>query len=89
MALSIDHLEKENRFVSIIEDQECFISYSIDKDSNTMSIEHTLVPKPLSGQGIAGELTKHVLAYAKEHQLKVNPVCPYTAAYIKKHPEAL
>ena len=45
------------------------------------------MPEALSGQGIASALAKHVLEYAVQNQLKVQPDCPYIRAYIGKHPE--
>jgi hypothetical protein len=48
---------------------------------------HTEVPEALRGRGIAGELAKTGLEYARDNQLKVDVVCPLVANYISKHPE--
>lgn len=53
----------------------------------SLVITHTLVPDELSGQGLAGHMTKTVLDGAREQGLKVVPICPYVAAYIRRHPE--
>ncbi|MCA9910763.1 MAG: N-acetyltransferase, partial [Gammaproteobacteria bacterium] len=45
------------------------------------------VPPAYEGQGIAARLAHAALEYAKEQGLKVNPVCPYVKAYLRKHPE--
>jgi hypothetical protein len=31
--------------------------------------------------------TRHALDYSREHGWKVEPRCPYVAAWIKRHPE--
>lgn len=48
---------------------------------------HTEVPAALEGNGIASLLAKTALEWAKEQGLKVMPLCPYVAGYIKRHPE--
>ncbi|MCB0594158.1 MAG: N-acetyltransferase [Lewinellaceae bacterium] len=48
---------------------------------------HTEVPIGLEGNGIASLLAKAALEWAKEQNLKVMPLCPYVAGYIKRHPE--
>jgi uncharacterized protein len=45
------------------------------------------VPETLRGRGIAGTLAKTGLEYARDHQLKVDVVCPLVANYLSKHPE--
>ena len=48
---------------------------------------HTEVPKSHEGQGIGTALIRAGLAAARERGLKVIPICPFFAAYIKKHAE--
>jgi predicted GNAT family acetyltransferase len=45
------------------------------------------VPEAFEGKGVGGQLARAALAYAREHELKVIPTCPFIAAYITKHPE--
>lgn len=52
-----------------------------------MVIMHTWVPPSGRGQGVAVELIKYVLDYVRIHGLKIIPYCPFTADYIKEHPE--
>ena len=46
---------------------------------------HTEVPAAHEGQGIGSALIRHALRYARERKLQVIPICPFFAAYIKKH----
>ena len=48
---------------------------------------HTEVPPAHEGQGIGSALIRFGLASARERGLKVIPICPFFAAYIKKHSE--
>ena len=48
---------------------------------------HTEVPPAHEGQGIGTALIRFALASARERGLKVIPICPFFAAYIKKHAE--
>ena len=48
---------------------------------------HTEVPPEHEGQGIGSALIRAGLAAARERGLKVIPVCPFFAAYMKKHAE--
>lgn len=47
---------------------------------------HTEVAQVLEGNGLAAMLARQAFAYAEEHQLKIMPLCPYMAAYMKSHP---
>ena len=48
---------------------------------------HTEVPEAHEGQGIGTTLIRHALGEARARGLKVIPICPFFAAYMKKHPE--
>jgi predicted GNAT family acetyltransferase len=48
---------------------------------------HTEVPPAHEGQGLGSLLIRAGLASARERGLQVIPICPFFAAYIKKHSE--
>lgn len=48
---------------------------------------HTEVPPQHEGKGIGTALIRAGLAAARERGLKVIPICPFFAAYIKAHEE--
>jgi uncharacterized protein len=48
---------------------------------------HTEVPPAHEGQGIGSALVRFALRSARDRGLKVIPICPFVAAYIKKHEE--
>ena len=62
------------------------LAYEIDNEG-WISLLHTFVPPSLRGRGIANELARMGLEYAKEHRLKVDVVCPVVFHFTRKHPE--
>lgn len=48
--------------------------------------EHTLVPREISGRGIAGELVKVLVADARKNGFKIVPQCSYVAAKFAENP---
>ncbi|HEU0310561.1 MAG TPA: GNAT family N-acetyltransferase [Sphingomicrobium sp.] len=48
---------------------------------------HTVVPESHGGQGLGTALIRAGLAAARARGLKVIPVCPFFAAYLRKHLE--
>jgi predicted GNAT family acetyltransferase len=85
MDLTITNNEAAHRFETEVEGRTAFIDYKFRP--GVMTVLHTEVLKELEGRGIAGAMTKHVLDYIADQKLQVVPLCPYMAAYLKKHPE--
>ena len=52
-----------------------------------ITFTHTDVPKALEGKGIGSRLARAGLDYARAQGLKVVPLCPFVAGWLKKHPE--
>ena len=48
---------------------------------------HTEVPPEHEGEGIASALIRFALDSARARELEVVPLCPFVAAYMKKHAE--
>ena len=46
---------------------------------------HTFVDKALRGQGVAEELARAGLAFARESHLKVKTTCKFMAGFVKRH----
>jgi predicted GNAT family acetyltransferase len=52
-----------------------------------LQLIHTEVPEALRGHGMASALAESALQWAREHEVKVDVICPSVAAYLKRHPE--
>jgi predicted GNAT family acetyltransferase len=55
--------------------------------SGKMMFTHTEVPPEHEGKGIGSALIRHALDEARKRQLKVIPICPFFAAYMRNHAE--
>jgi predicted GNAT family acetyltransferase len=85
--LAIQHLADRGRFQALVDGEPCVVDYRID--AGVMLINHTGVASRLEGRGIAAALTRAALDHARAQGLKVNPLCSYARAYMRRHPETL
>ena len=77
--------EKHLRFETEVDGEFAFVDYRFYKGD--IAFMHTFVPEAIRGKGIAAELVKFVLEYAKEKNRKIMVYCPTIAKYIQTHPE--
>lgn len=61
----------------------------VDKDKNTIVIDHTYVSLELRGQGIASQLVSKVVEFAKQENKKIIPVCSFAKKEFMNHKEYL
>ena len=83
--LQITHNPDEKRFETWIGDKLSKLDYI--QDGKNFVITHVGVHPDFRGQGVAGKIVQVGLEYAREHTLRVVPMCSYAAAYIRRHPE--
>lgn len=57
--------------------------------TNAVMFTHTEVPEALEGQGIGSALARGALDDVRVQGLQVIPLCPFIAAFIRRHPEYL
>jgi len=80
MNLNIRHQHDKHRFAVTVEGHDAFVSYLLS--GNSLIIEHTFVPKPIKGRGIAAELVKAAYDYARENDLVCQATCSYAASWL-------
>ncbi len=80
--LDIRHEPERGRFITNVDGHNCYVLYALD--DKVMSITSTQVPSAVGNRGIAAALTEEALRYAEANALEVDPVCPYTAAYMRR-----
>ena len=85
MSPTIEHDPQAGRFHALVHGHACECVYRLR--DGVMAITHTEVAPELEGQGLAGELVRAALAYARANGLKVRPLCSYVQAYMRRHPE--
>lgn len=64
-------------------DQIAFADYRREKD--LLTIDHVEAPVALRGTGAAGILMQHIAEHAKAEGLTIIPLCPYAAAWLRRH----
>ena len=74
------------RFELILEGNTAFINYILN-DKGVMYLTHTEVPEALEGKGIGNKIVREALSYIKENNYKLAPLCPFVAAFLKRHRE--
>ena len=84
--LSFRDNSSESRFEADFADGSIGIAqYHLDGD--TITFTHTAVPPAHEGQGVGSALVHFALKSARARGLKVVPLCPFVAAFMRKHPE--
>lgn len=73
-----------HRFEMRVDGHVAFLTFHMEGD--TMSLDHTEVPKVLNGRGVGSALVRGVLQQARAQGMKVLPRCPFVAAFIERHP---
>jgi predicted GNAT family acetyltransferase len=48
-------------------------------------IDHTEVNPEFSGQGVGQKMVEAAIAYARENNLKIIPLCPFAKAQFNRH----
>ncbi|MGA8529667.1 MAG: GNAT family N-acetyltransferase [Acidobacteriaceae bacterium] len=75
-----------SRFEIEQDGQTSYLEFETD-GHGWMTIWHTEVPKELRGRGLALELVTTAFQYAKDHNLRVDVVCPVAQHILTTHPE--
>ncbi len=85
MPSAIHHDAARLRFSTAVDGHEAELVYRLR--GGALVIDHTGVPAAIGGRGVAGDLVKAALDYARAQGLRVVPACSYSAAYVQRHPE--
>lgn len=79
------HDRGNRRFELALEGQKAVAEYEMEGDR--MIFTHTWVPDELRGRGVAAELIRAALEFARREKKKAVPQCSYVEVYLKRHPE--
>jgi uncharacterized protein len=87
--MMVQHQQKENRGQFFVPDGDDIVAEMtyIRHDPKTMIIDHTQVDTELRGQNIGYQLVCAAVEYARDHQMKIVPVCVFARAVFEKKPE--
>jgi predicted GNAT family acetyltransferase len=83
--MEVQHNTEKKQFQLDLGGQLAYSQYM--QVGEKMIFTHTEVPIGFEGQGIASQIARVALDFARENHLRVIPICPYIAGFIQKHPE--
>jgi hypothetical protein len=83
--LPVRHNEAAHRFEADVTGGLARADYRLH--GKTLDLVHTEVPESSENRGVAARVVQTALDYARAHALKVQAICPYVRAYMRKHPE--
>ena len=81
----LDNPSRHRFEIDLGDGQVAFAAYNLLPGA--IRFYHTVVPEGHGGQGLGTALIRAGLAAARERGLKVIPICPFFAAYLRTHPE--
>jgi uncharacterized protein len=85
MPVPVEHNSGSSRFEASVDGEQALLGYR--REDGRVVMTHVTVPPPIEGRGVAGELTRAALDWARGEALVVEPQCPYVAGWIRRHPE--
>ena len=83
MDVDVKHLPDRSRFEAQAEGLTAYLTY--EKEGGTVTMTHTIVPPPIEGRGIAGELTRTAVDWARSEGLQIDPQCSYVRSWLRKN----
>lgn len=83
--LVVLHNAAENRFETTVDGFLAVAEYRLE--GTNVVFTHTFVPGELRGRGIAENLVRSGLAWARAEKRSVVPACSYVDVFIQRHAE--
>ena len=84
MEIKQENNEKGGRFVAYVDNKEAGIMTYTWPMEDKFIIDHTEVYDGFEGMGIGKKLVTQAVVYAREHNKKIIPVCPFAKSVIQK-----
>ena len=79
------HEKGNKRFVIYVDKYEAFVEYNTGEGK--LNLHHTHTDPELRGKGLAAQVVRAALEFARKNNLKVVPTCSYVRAFLKKNGE--
>ncbi len=83
----IERNDDRNRYELSVDGKLAVSKYN--RLTKAVMFTHTEVPEALEGQGVGSALARGALDDVRVQGLTVIPLCPFIAAFIRRHPEYL
>ena len=69
----------------IMDGSERVAEMRVSISEENLTVFHTEVSPKLQGKGVAGQLLDEMVRYAREHNIKVIPLCQYVRTQFMRH----
>lgn len=76
----IEHQVAAQRFVLTQEGATALLTYQLN--GSNINFDHTFVPPAFRGKGLAEQLVKHALTWAKHEGLTLSASCSYVQRFL-------
>ena len=89
--MEIQHRQEGSKGAFYVEQEnniDAEMTYSMAGES-LMIIDHTEVADALRGKNVGYQLVKTAVTFAREHHLKILPLCPFAKAVFEKKKDEL
>jgi predicted GNAT family acetyltransferase len=86
MAAAVKHHSQNQEFTLSQAAGAAELAYSLPA-AGIIDFTHTYVDEALRGKGLAEELAKAGLAFAREQNLRVRTSCEFMQGFVERHPE--
>ncbi|MGW1509354.1 GNAT family N-acetyltransferase [Streptomyces sp. NPDC002394] len=82
----VRRVDARHRYEILVGGERAGLTAYRDRDDRRVFF-HTEVDEAYAGQGLAGILVEQALADVRASGMRIVPVCPYVAKFLKKHEE--
>jgi len=84
-SITVTNNEEAQRFEAQVDGLRALLTYRRFPDR--IVFNHIEVPPPVESKGLAAKLARTALDFARANHFRVVPLCPYVAAFIRRHAE--
>ncbi|ASU33007.1 GNAT family N-acetyltransferase [Mucilaginibacter xinganensis] len=87
--MEVQNKNDGKRGAFFIEDagKEVAFMHYVFSGENRFIIDHTVVDEAYEGKGLGRQLVKAGVTYAREHEMKILPYCPFAKKIFEMTPE--
>ncbi|MFB8403240.1 GNAT family N-acetyltransferase [Streptomyces sp. NPDC055912] len=82
----VRRVDPRHRYEILVGDQRAGLTAYRDRDDRRVFF-HTEIDDAYAGQGLASILVEQALTDVRASGMRIVPVCPYVAKFLKKHEE--
>lgn len=85
-APTVERNDERHRYEILVDGKRAGLTAYRDHDARRVFF-HTEIDDAYAGRGLAGQLVQQALADVRGLGMRIVPVCPYVAKFLKKHEE--